>query len=325
MHYLNNYRGIAILLVVFSHAVSILTTYEPGFLKALAPFYHSGTLLFVLAAGYFFAAMFESYSYFPFLKNKLKQLVMPYVLLSLPAALVYVFGLKTTHSWVDMTWFHSLGTVEAYIFMLITGAQLGPLWFVPMIFVYYLLSPVWAFLLQKNLLIPVFCACLASALYFGRPPNNSRFLEAGVYFLPPYLLGMWMHSTPWLSKVSESKAATGFALSALMLLTLGERFSGAQLLAGLLAAFFLIALCRTKFNYKVKSLDLLARLSFYIFIMHGYMVGFFRSALAEGLYDDTTLTLIILAVFVLTITTCILLYVPLKILLRDRSKYFLGA
>lgn len=323
--YLNNYRGIAILLVIFSHAVTTLPSQSP-FLNALAPLYGSATLLFVLVAGYFFSAMSDNYSYVPFLKSKFKQVVLPYFILSFPAALIYLLGMKATHSWVDMVWFNSLNPGLAYIFLLVTGAHLGPLWFVPMVLIYYLASPLWVFLLRKGVLLPFFFLALGLAMYLGRPANNSNFLQAAFYFLPPYLLGMWLGRNPSRLRAWTPYAAWGFVFSVLALVAVGQaNLKISRLFIALIAACFLVALCLVKLNYKIKWLDLFARLSFYLFFVHGYIIAFFRVYLERFEYQGVRAIFVVIGVFFVTLAVSIAVYIPLKMLLQQRSKYILGA
>lgn len=327
LQYLNNFRGIAILLIVFGHAVSALPEPHSAFLTALMPLFSNGTLLFVLVAGQFFVVLSENYSYKNFLKNKLMLVVLPYLILSLPAALIYLLGLKNSHEWMDMQWFHSLNPVIAYGYLLITGAHLGPLWFVPMILLYYLASPVWLFFLRKNLLLPMFGLSLVLAILLGRSLDNSNSLQSALYFLPAYLLGMYLgkHSALINSSIPYAAWIFGICITILLLFGQSEFFDSRwDLLIKLVMTSCLIAICMDKLNYKIKWLDLFARLSFYLFFVHGYVIGAFRIYLQHSELDDMGIGVAV-GIFITTLILCLMAYVVFKWLFQNNSKYILGA
>lgn len=327
LQYLNNFRGIAILLIVFGHAISALPEPHSDLLQWLLPVFSNGTLLFVLVAGQFFVALSENYSYRTFIKNKLMMVVLPYLILSAPAALVYLLHLKSYHDWMDMQWFNSLNPVLAYFYLLITGAHLGPLWFVPMILLYYFASPVWFFLLRRNWLLPVFFASLIIAVYLGRPIDNANSLQAALYFLPAYLLGMYLGQRTQVLSVLAPYAVLGFVSCILALIIFGQTtFSDSRwdLLIKLTTTCFLIALCLAKLNFKIKWLDLFARLSFYLFFVHGYVIGAFRIYLRESEHHYMGIGAA-LGIFLSTLVLCLLAYILFKWLFQSRSKFILGA
>jgi len=327
LQYLNNFRGIAILLIVFGHAVSALPAPHSPFLASLMPLFSNGTLLFVLVAGQFFVTLSENYSYKIFLKNKLMMVVLPYLILSLPAALIYLLGLKNSHEWMDMQWFHSLNPVVAYGYLLITGAHLGPLWFVPMILLYYLASPVWLFFSRKNFLLPMFFLSLVLATYLGRSVDNSNSLQSALYFLPAYLLGMYLGKHSALLNILIPYAVWIFGICVSILLFFGQsEFFNSRwdLLIKLVLTCCLIAICMDKLNYKIKWLDLFARLSFYLFFVHGYVIGAFRMYLQHSKFHYMDIGIAV-GIFISTLILCLMAYVIFKWLFQSRSKFILGA
>lgn len=326
LQYLNNYRAIAILLVVLSHAASIFPDTESPFILALNPVFGTGTLLFVLVGGQFFGVMSSSFEYGNFIRGKFKFVLLPYVVVSLPAALIYVLGLKGGHQWVDMAWFSSLDAFEKYVYLLLTGAHLGPLWFVPMIFCYYLASPLWSWLIKVDGLIFPIVLGVILATYLGRPSGNSDALRAFLYFLPVYLMGVYVALNPWVSDLFSKRPTFGFLCSSILLMVVGPiELCGitTKLIFGLLAACYLMAILKRSLNKKVKLLDLLARLSFYIFFVHGYVAGLFRYAF-KGYVPSQWDAFFVLLIFFIMLILCILLYVPLKYWLGDKSKYLIG-
>lgn len=326
LQYLNNFRGIAILLIIFGHAISALPEPHSAALLMLTPLFTNGTLLFVLVAGQFFVSLSENYAYRTFLKSKLLFVVLPYLILSFPAALIYLLGFKTSHEWMDMQWFDSLNPLVAYGYLLITGAHLGPLWFVPMILLYYLASPIWLFFLRHNLLLPLFCSSLLLAIFLGRPVDNSNSLQSALYFLPAYLTGMYLGKHTRLLNILMPYAGWALSFCVILLVIFGQSvFSDSRwdLPIKLIATCCLIAVCMAKLNYKIKWLDLFARLSFYLFFVHGYVVGAFRMFFHESKYDMGIAA--VLGVFAITLILCLMAYIFFKWILQSRSKFILGA
>jgi len=327
VQYLNNYRGIAILLVVLGHAMSAIPGAVPPYIHFFAPIFGSGTLLFVLVAGIFFSTLTKEQNYPSFMGNKIKFVVLPYIFLSFPAAMVYVLGWKNTHDWMDVAWLHSLNPVLAYAYLMATGAHLGPLWFVPMILLYYVASPIWWTLIRRKLLLPAVAFSLVLGMFLGRPTGNSNFLQSAFYFLAPYLLGIYAGENPNLIKSLAPFAGKGFLACIALLLAIGDiTFAGLHwmLLGSLATACMLIALCLSKLNHKIKWLDLFARLSFYIFFVHGYIVGACRMYWSKSAFYGSEIP-IVAGIFLATLAISIAAYIPLKLTLKARSRFFLAA
>lgn len=284
-------------------------------------------MLFVLVAGHFFYALSGNFSYAPFLKNKALNVVAPYAFVSFPAAMIYVLGLKHEHQWLDMEWFTSLHYLWRYVYLMFMGAHLGPLWFIPMILVYYLMSPLWVWLIKVDKIHYVLVAFLLLSMYVGRAPDNSNFIQSGIYYLPAYLLGMYLGRHPDVVDRMGLHAQVGFWVSLLVLLSLGGCYAYGitwKVPVALVFGCYLICICKQKLNHRQKWLDLFARLSFYLFFVHGYVTGFFRSALKS--FDHYAWEpVLVLFVFATTLLLCLAAYIPLKMLLRERSKYLIGA
>lgn len=329
--YLNNYRGIAILLVVLAHALTAFSgvdgTSASFAVKALDVIVKDCTVIFIALAGYFFTALLPSFNYPTFLKNKFENVIVPYLIVSLPAALLYVSGIKQTHYWIDMDWFHTLNPLYQYVFLIVTGAQLGPLWFVPAIVLFYLFSPVLFFLARKNLVFVFFLLSLGPALYLGRPPYNENPLQAFVFFMPAYTMGMLLaqHKTAYVKIAPASLPLLILVLAAIVAKYDVLKYNASiDMLAKLALTYVLMAVCYRYLNFRIVLLDLMARLSFYLFFIHGYFVGAFRSALPKlGLAVDGIVAIVTASV--LTIILSIATYIIVKLIFGRKTKMLVGA
>ena len=329
--FMNNYRGIAILMVILAHSISVLGSMNPvesiG-ISLLNLHMDNCTLLFVTVAGYFFSVLSSNYSYIPFLKNKFKAVVVPYFFVSIPMIILYIFDLKHNHRWVDLEWFHSsLDPVSQYVFLMMTGAHLGPLWFVPMIVIFYVASPAFIFIQRNKGLMAAFLLSLIFGAYVGRPEFNENAFHSFAYFLPAFFLGMLLSERKSLyesiMKYSEILIFIYAILISILYINI-EINTSVDLFIKLLLAFLILALCRKRINHKIVWLDLFARLSFYLFFVHGYFTGLARIAFREtGIQFEEYSAL--LFVFMYTVLVSLAGYVVCKLILKDQTKFVLGA
>lgn len=102
----------------------------------------NGTVLFVFIAGYLFQHLSLRYKYKIYLMAKFRNVITPYLVTSIPAILVFILVLKRETVWEgfynDLIW---LQVINFYI----TGLHLAPFWFIPVITIFYLVSPVLVF------------------------------------------------------------------------------------------------------------------------------------------------------------------------------------
>jgi len=328
LHYVNNMRGIAILLVIFAHALSTVKG-EGIVFELLRALVDNCTVVFVAISGYLFTSLSENFRYLNFMKTKAKTVLLPYVIISIPALLMYLIPLKTTHNWIDLVWFHQeLNIFEQAAFLLATGAHLGPLWFIPMILVYFTLSPVFIWLKNKNLIPAAFLITLLLAVYFGRPDRNDNALQSFVFFLPPYLLGMWLSiSNQWNNQTTQKYIIGGtlaYLVGALLLYHFLLIESSLDLLIKLVFTVIMFVLCAKYLNARYKWVDLFARLSFFLFFVHGYLSGFFRVIYRDLPRSPDNIWLAFLS-FGLIIAFCMIGYLIAKPILKSNSKYMIGA
>lgn len=328
MQYINNFRGIAILMVILAHAKSTIPSDGHTIISWIDLLLSNCTILFVAIAGYFFSSMAENFQYNGYLKNKLLVVLLPYTLISMPAVLIYILHLKTSHPWIDMDWFYSdLSLPVQYGFLMIFGAQLGPMWFVPMIALFYITSPVFIWLKSSPWLIMAFILSLMAAFYTGRPDHDNNPLWSFVYFTPCYLFGMILFKYRNSMHKPSPHSTVLLALYVMSVILFDKLFghnSSSDLLFKISFTYILLLLCKHYLNRKIPWLNIFARLSFYLFFIHGYFISIFRLEHSSILLNIDKLTAVII-VFIATIFFSIFTYVIGKFVLKRRSIYFLGA
>ncbi len=283
-HYaMDNFRALAILFVLASHADSVLDIGKAGYY--LNFLFANATAWFVFISGYFFYFIeSKRFQYRDFLLKKAKFLLMPYLFLSSIAMLIGV-GMFDQHESLGL----SLGSYLLWA-LIVGGNIIGPLWFMPMIMLFFMLSPIFYRLSnQRGLIIVVVIALLLSFMTF-RPYNNSNPLLAMIHFMGFFWFGILVakyHSNiqAWLTKGWRFGLLAGLGLLLFLLSGQWELNSDTMMKMGfwdhlgeinfyqtgkfgLLVVIFL-SLYRY-FNYRIPVMSYLANISFGLFFLHGF-------------------------------------------------------
>lgn len=339
MQAINNLRGVVILMIVFTHAIWTMPVVGPVG-EFLDYYIGSGTNFFMFIAGYLFSTQADNFEYKSYINNKLLFVVLPYVIISFPAAMLYVTGLKSNHAWIPMDWYHSLDPVSRYLFITVRGAALGPLWFIPMVILFYITSPIFLLIRKTHAIIPICLAMLVLSWFVDRPEANSNTFQAYLFFFPVYLLGIIAHKYgAFLQRLMPHALPIGIGYMLFFASFYFIAFSGTgareptsadeMVLYVPLMLASLLLMWRYA-NYRIPFLDMCARLSFFIFFIHGYFSGMFRVALRR-LGDNFSIghpVLEVLAILGTGLTILFLslaVYVVLKLLTGKRSRYLIGA
>ncbi|MCU4674823.1 acyltransferase [Catenovulum sp. 2E275] len=326
MQFVNNFRGIAILMVMMAHAVSAVPSNDSFLVYMLDVLLENSTLLFVAVAGYLFSFLSVNFNYVQFLKNKFYAVLVPYFFISIPAIMLFIFEYKQVHRWVDLAWLQQLNVFEQAGYLLVTGAHLGPLWFIPMIILFYLSSPLLLMINNKWTLPIAFFVSLVAAYYTGRPEFNENALESFVYFMPAYLLGMLLVKY---KKIYETFSPFSLVLGLvwlafIVMVSLSvEMTSSIDLLLKLGLTVLMLAFCKQYFDYKNRWLDMFARLSFFLFFIHGYFSGAIRVFYRVTHLEFEGLAAVLMSFVIITLAS-LSVFVVLKLMFSHHTKRFIG-
>lgn len=326
MQFINNFRGIAILLVMFVHSISTIKIGDSTTLFLLGGLLDNCTILFVVVAGYLFSYQLQAFHYKKFLRSKISAVIIPYAVISIPAILLFLFKYKSVHYWIDMAWFSEQNPVYQYFFLMITGAHLGPLWFIPMIILYYILSPVIIYVKNNNALLILFIISLIPAAYLGRPSFNHSVLQSSVYFFPSYLLGILLAEHRHIYTKLENYSAlllAAFIGSYFVIYASFELTNSSDMFFKMILAIIVLSTCYRFLRTKNKMLDMFARLSFFLFFIHGYFTGFIRAFNRYMGIKDIDF-LFVFVVFSFIIFCSLSTFVVLKWCFDDKSKKWIG-
>lgn len=269
-HYM---RGIAILLIVATHCSTIFSAETMIREHYTLSLFRHGNLLFIFIAGFLFQYLLPRFGYLHYLKKKCLYVVLPYLIVSAPFIYLYAIGSKE-HYFVDITPFT---TPEIVVFMLFTGAHLEPLWFIPMICIFYLFAPFFRFVDEHPRLYALFPVFLVVALYTGRPDYSLGPVQNFIFFLPAYMFGMMV--CHFREKLLPFLAKHALFINTLWVIPLCiAHVAENDLLIYLIKFPLCIGLMGIFYKYPAfrgrEALNRLADFSFGIFFMHNYAVGF---------------------------------------------------
>lgn len=274
------FRALAIILIVCTHVVPSLDwSGHPvlgRFIDALA---NQSSIFFFFIAGYLFQHLSGKFQYKTYLLQKLKTVILPYLILSTPALYIFTFLVPREGVW---PWFYDLPRWKQIILFLVTGNHLAPLWFVPSISLLYLAAPLLLAIDRKAprlywLILPLWIL----SMYIGRGYFVKPFGPA-IYLFPIYLLGMafsrnraraeWLVTKAWLPIAALT--LIGICGHALNWTVPPHYLMMSKAPAALLAT---IALHKWHHIFG-KSLDYIAQISFGIFFIHAYFIGAIKIA-----------------------------------------------
>lgn len=182
-------RGVAIIMIVFSHCLGVFknsslipTSYLFSFLNLFA---FNFTTFFVLIAGFLFQHLTYKFNTKTYYLSKFKTVVCPYISVS-----IFCFIFFHNEYLSDLPWFSLTepSIVTAITKMMLTGTQLLPLWFMPMIIMVYLMGPLLNYWSKKSLIIAGLIAMFWIVM-FTKPDYTKPLLNL-LHYGPVYLIGM---------------------------------------------------------------------------------------------------------------------------------------
>ncbi|MBW3498589.1 acyltransferase [Janthinobacterium sp. NKUCC08_JDC] len=330
-YFLDNFRGMAILFVILSHTPSIQEMGGMG--KYLNFTLTDATTWFVFISGYLFCYLeVNKFNYMDYLLKKAKYVILPYFF--------FAFIALSLKLYVSQNVLFDLTPLNYVLWSLLVGwAIVFPLWFIPMIVIFFLMTPVFNVLSKtKSLYVVTFFALLFSA-FSSRPINNSNAILAFLHFLGFYLFGVLAASNASvLDNLSKSVKTIIITVSFFVFFISAslyfkqpkfppDFFSGLGLpnyisigkLALLVAIFFLFERFMNREN---KILGYFAKISFGLFFVHGFVIYAFSKLMARNVFfsEAGKIFLEVGVVFCVSIAVVLIM----KKVLKKRSRYVVG-
>lgn len=340
LNYINNLRGLVIIFIVGFHSFWLINWDTNSLLyDVLYSFFKGSSAYFLFIAGFLFQHLLKSYQYQNYLKKKFQYVILPYLLVSIPAIVKAVFfandGIfKDYPSYLQVPLYY------------LSGLHVSPFWFIPMIVLFYLCSPLFAYLDKKRgfywalpVLILLSQLVLRSrGLAFGNM-NYSLLtillapLQSFVHFLSIYIFGMFCshHKQAlfeYLQRYIGWIILAFFGLFGLELFIEEHISYFEQNVSYFKSLIFLLLILYVFQRYDTflgKKLALIGEMSFGIFFLHEYVnwvVWKIEKFLFGGVMAGTFLnSLLLLAV---SIGICMLLLGIAKRLFGRNSRLLVG-
>jgi probable poly-beta-1,6-N-acetyl-D-glucosamine export protein len=185
------FRGLAILFIVAGHCCSFFAWTMHGQAEAFTrDLFDDSTLFFVFIAGFLFQTTERHFSYPDYLARKLRNVGAPY-LVAIAPAIAYAL-LRGGHS-LDAEALHQLSSAEKMGYLLLYGGSTinHALWFIPVIALYYLASPILIAVDRQKHAYLGLLLLFPLSLWMHRPTyTHGHNLSLGLYFLSAFVLGM---------------------------------------------------------------------------------------------------------------------------------------
>lgn len=342
IHSINHFRGIAILMVVAGHCFGLAGLKISGsFEKVVVNLLSGGTVLFVFISGFLFHHIFyRKYQYAIFIAGKVKNILIPYILLGALPVYFYISQKKDARVFFMA---QGSGFLNEYVIPAFkyygTGSFLTAYWYVPFILATFMLSPL-HFLFARTRsalqfgLIAILCVI---ALLIHRPVDNFNLIQSVVYFTPVYLIGIV--SSLYKEKIYSTLAGKESTLLAIILLLavlqaamgfVGNYHKMPFVYGGLdimfaqkisMCMFFLVYLK----NFESSAnpyLNALATTSFTVYFLHPIIIWVAKRGLSKYLATDSW---IVFALCVISVVIfCVAIAKLMKLIIPRYSRYMVG-
>lgn len=307
LQYIHFLRAIAIFFIVAGHTIDVYSWPDDSHLERLLRIcFSNGTVLFVFIAGFLFQHLAGKYENGKYAASKFRNVLVPYLLTSLPAILAFVFFLEREGVGAE---FYQYPAWQQVVLFYVSGAHLAPMWFIPMIVLYYLIAPLLVIGDSSGRLYWVIpFAVVASCLV-----SRGGTLQSFVHFFSVYLLGMYFSRyKERVNKVLKRKIAIGACL--MLTLAFGfvelyftsETMTRWNYLQKLALCFALLGLL-LRYEHKLTSefVRKVANCSFGVFFLHCYLLTAIKMAsqyLMDKKMDGNLVSYGLLTVIVLLVS-----------------------
>jgi peptidoglycan/LPS O-acetylase OafA/YrhL len=274
LHYIQAARVIAIFLVVLSHTRFLFHPDDAVWSPAMLLLLRSINLIFIFISGFLFQYLSATFHYRSYLKSKWRNVVLPYLICSIPALFMFLSGIKDV-SKTGAPAFVDSG-VEVTLFLLLTGSHLTPFWFIPVMVIFYLLSPLFLALDRHPRFYLLLWPLLVLSFALSRSPGDVSPLHNAAFYLPVYLGGMCLAHLR--ERVMPALARWYPLLAGAILLPLlfhegsfGQE--GVYLVSKLLFCLAVLGLLYRYVNGLPPLMIRLGDMSFGVFFVHQYVIA----------------------------------------------------
>lgn len=331
------FRAIAILFIIAGHAIGEARFAGTDLTSRTVLNLISGwTTCFVFISGYLFHHVFAArFDYGRYMRGKLRNVALPYLVLATPVAVLAVFVLVDTPP-ADL-----ISALRQVVLRVAVGQVLMAYWYVPFIIAMFLLSPLHMRFLQLSprMQLAIFAPLLVIGLTTYRAIDDVSPLQSVVVFTPAYLMGMMVSQhraavMPMLRRMDWGLLAAAIALAIWQASgtdvvnyhrDLSFSFAGLDLMVAqkMLICLALVSLLDRIESVQIPALHRVADASFGMFFLHPVVLWVMTMRGYQpptGLaYADLALTFAMVAALSLMLAQLIHDLIP-----RGRSRLIIG-
>jgi hypothetical protein len=327
--YIHSFRALAILFIVGGHCIDFFSWPETSSAteRFLRIFISNGSVLFVFIAGYLFQHLAIKFQYQKYYAGKLKNVILPYFLVSIPAILIFVFFMQRETVWQG---FYDNPQWLQVVYFYATGMHLAPLWFVPMISFFYVIAPLLVLLDKKQYFYWLLPITILLSCYVSRGLPHQSF----IHFFSVYLLGMYFsHYKVKLNSLISRNEILIILGTLVVSFASYEYFymQGTMTFLNYLqkismAIFFLALLIRVGDKINSKLIRVIADTSFGVFFIHSYVLTTSKLIIERLFENKLTGNLLLYPMITVSILLiCVAIIVVLQKLLGKKSRYLVGS
>jgi len=325
--YIHYFRALAITFIVAGHAIDAMVWSNVELSRLMRILLSNGSVLFVFIAGYLFQHLSDKLSGRRYFTSKLKNVILPYLLISIPAIIISVTVFKQERVWPG---FYDGSIAEQVVLFYLTGAHLAPLWFIPMITLFYLVAPLLLKADKERLIYLLLPAFMIVSCFVGRGLPHESF----VHFFSVYLMGMGFskykdEANPIISRGSILALLFGLIVVFTLiewLLTTATMSHWNYLQKMTMSVFFLGLFVRYNASLTSKLVSRIADNSFGVFFIHSYLLtgGKMMYERATGSLPDGNV-LLHFAITMVVLMVCFYFIELVRTVFGKRSRMLVGS
>ena len=327
--YIHSFRALAILFIVAGHSIDFFTWSEAdsAIERLLRIFIGNGSVLFVFIAGYLFQHLAVKYQAKKHVIAKLKNVILPYFLVSIPAVAIFVFAIPRETVWPG---FYDNPQWLQAVYFYITGMHLAPLWFIPMITLFYLIAPLLVFADKNKHFYWVLPFTILLSCFVSRGLPQQSF----IHFFSVYLLGMFCshHKVQVNNILKKLPLLTMLALAIIGLAAFefyymqGTMTYINYLQKIIMSLFFLGLFIRWGEKADYKIIHTIANASFGVFFIHSYVLTASKLLMDQLLGGKVPGSLLLYPLTIIAILmSCVAIIVILQRILGKQISYLVGS
>lgn len=345
IHSIHVLRGLAIIMIVFSHSLGVFknsgliaNSYLFSFLNLFA---FNFTTFFVLIAGFLFQHLTYKFDTKTYYLSKFKTVVCPYISVSIFCFFFFHYQYLSGLPFYSST---ETSMVSAIVKMMLTGTALLPLWFMPMIIIIYLMGPLLYSWSKKSLIIAGLI-CMFWVVMFTKPDFTKPLLNL-LHYGPVYLTGMMIKQNyeKIMKAVKDNLILVMFFFCLCLFIPYAYRYVSyfgvenlyydtlQKIVLFILALYFLDSINHKTNEGKVyKFFSYMANISFPVYFIHEIVILLLEQQVIASPFGDIIKTgngelaaLGAISFLISTLLISVLIANLIKFTFRDKAKFLIG-